>query len=223
MKNQFLKLKWIIAIAVILVSISCQTEDENIFNSTDVSNLGATEKVHFQITTKPNSNTTRRSGCTPSFEGSNNLTTCTFINYIAPITTTTIWTIGDNGPGYIDYELEQNFLSSCEFSYTCIRPCGPPIEDAFGEVFFIESPAFNFDTFEYDYYEYLSSDGITPEKANELKDHFACKIREYQQTNHPSWIVSDVNFFGDALLCNTSGISNRYLKATFKLTKHQCN
>ncbi|WP_299679452.1 hypothetical protein [uncultured Dokdonia sp.] len=223
MKKQLLNLKWIIAVTAILVSISCQTEDEDIFTSSDILNHNTTKEASSQITTKPNSDITRRPGCNPSFDGANNLTTCDFINYITPIATTTIWTIGDNGPGYIDYELEQNFLPSCEFSYTCIRPCGPPVENTFGEVFFIESPAFNLDTFEYDYYEYLSSDAITPEKANELKDHFACKIREYQQTNYPDWIVSEVNFFGDALLCNTFGISNRYLKASFKLTKHQCN
>lgn len=215
MIKRILNLKWSITVIALTLMMSCQTEndDELIIEQANTEIIQETE-------TEPVSDQTKRAGC-GSLSGSNNLAICDLTNYINPVSTITSWNIGNNGPGYIDYELERNFLTSCEFSYLCIRPCGPAVEETFGEVYFTESPFFNDETYQYEY-QYLSNEGITIEEADVLKDHFACKINEYQLENNPGWIVSEVNFFGDNLLCNTTGTSNRYIRATFKLTRHQC-
>ena len=215
MIKRILNLKWGIAMIALVLIASCQTENDDEFTIEQV-NAEIIQKTEIEST----SNQTRRPEC-GSLSGSNNLVTCDFTNYINPVSTVTSWNIGNNGPGYIDYELERNFLTSCEFSYLCTRPCGPAVEETFGEVHFIESPFFNIETFQFEY-QYLSNEGITLEEADVLKDHFACKINAYQLENNPGWIISEVNFTGDSLLCNTFGISSRYIRATFKHTRHQC-
>lgn len=163
------------------------------------------------------SNYTTRRRCDSGLPGANNLQLCGEGNLVANVTTTTAWYILDNGPGYIDYELERLFNESCYFSYLCIRPKGPVIQEAYGEVHFEEAGSFNFETSEYDLYHYLNS-SIDPAKANELKEHFICKIREYRDANLPNAVISEVNFSGDALLCN--GSTTKFLKASFKLSLH---
>ncbi len=67
--------------------------------------------------------------------------------------------------------------------------------------------------------EYLlksGSNGISAATAEDLKEHFACVIKEYQNSNFTGYTsyVNNVSFSGDALLCTCPSGSSRYLKAT---------
>lgn len=200
--------------SIIALTLSCEPEQNEDITSSD---LLLTPK---QIDDTSSSDSKKR--LCGGFGGSNNLDLCSTNFYMPAITTTSQWNIGDNGSNYIDYKLEENFAYHCSFSYTCLRPCGPVVETVYGEVNFNESPSFNPDTFEQDLFSYLPYQDITPEKATELQQDLACKIRDYQLANYPTFFVSEVDIIGDALLCNTSGVSSHYLRAQFKLTRHEC-
>jgi len=147
----------------------------------------------------------------------NNLMLCGDINNLGDVSIVTSWDIFNTGPGYIDYELEQLFRLDCEFSASCIRFGTPPTETVFGEVFFQETGSFNPMTGGFDIYEYLNGT-ISTEKANELKDHFACAIKEYREENLPNSFIKNIDFFGDASIC--TGCNGRFLRATFILDRH---
>jgi len=220
----FTKITLALTLGVMLVS--CTTDQEQLQQDSADANATlnveeAVENVFYTETVRYETHANLlpvQERCGSSTPGYNNLDLCNGLYNVGMIQNSTYWNILDNGPGSIDYELEQLFMFSCDFSYTCIRPNGPPTTEVYGEVWFVESPSFNIDTFEYDIYYYTDSNSITTAKANELKQHFACAIDAYRDTNLPNAIISQVNFFGDVLLCN--GSSDRYIKANFKMSLH---
>ncbi|OBX23656.1 MULTISPECIES: hypothetical protein [Bizionia] len=153
--------------------------------------------------------------------GSNNLNTCSTVYNLNPLNFDTLWNTNNNGIGYIDYELENFFNMHCDYSYTCIHPTYPVIQTMSGEIEFHESPTWIYDPELEDLvlvYYYLSDTGIPAINANELADFLACKMEEYRDANLPDAVITDVNLYGDALLC--SGYTVRHLKASFTLNLH---
>jgi hypothetical protein len=209
-----------------VILVSCTADQEQLQqDSTDanatlnveeaVENVFYTETVRYETQSSPLPAAERCGSSTPGF---NNLNTCKKLYNPGYVQGSTYWNILDNGPGSIDYELEQLFMFSCDFSYTCIRPKGPPTTIVYAEVWFQESPSFNLETFEYDIYYYTDANTITQKRSNSLRQHFACEMDAYRNANLPGAIISEVNFFGDVLLC--SGSSDRYIKASFRMALH---
>lgn len=225
--KHFTKSLFALTLGVMLVACtadqdSLQQDNTNLNASAnlvaDTENAFYTETVSYETYANPLPAAERCGSSTPGF---NNLGSCKKLYNVGYIQAPTYWNILDNGPGSIDYELEQLFNNSCDFTYMCIRPNGPPTTIEYGEVWFQESPSFNFDTFEYDTYFYTDSNNITQVRSNELRQHFACAIDSYRNANLPGAIISQVNFFGDVLLC--SGSSDRYIKASFRMAIHGGN
>lgn len=211
-------------VVIALTSCSKESELENtispehniVFNVSDqTENMFYSETVDYPNFSQNYPETQR---CGSSTAGYNNLDLCGSTYGVGSIVGSTYWNILDNGPGSIDHELEQLFNYSFEFSYTYIRPNGPPTQIVYGEVEFHESPSFNMETFEYDIYNYTDSNSISNTRANELVEHFACAIDAYRDANLPNALISQVNFFGDVLLC--TGSNSRYIKASFRLAIH---
>ncbi|MEM8906801.1 MAG: hypothetical protein AAGD05_03050 [Bacteroidota bacterium] len=139
-----------------------------------------------------------------------------YLSSLGDITTTSAWTVGHSTqPAYVDYLLDQAYQCSWAFSSCTIRPAGPP-QLATAEFWLVDEGYLQFDPIlgSVTVYDYLSN-AISPSTAEELKDHFACAIKNYQTLYYPTnSYVANVDFFGDATLCTCPSGSARYLKAS---------
>lgn len=150
-----------------------------------------------------------------------NLNLCgNYLSTLGAITNSSGWNIGSSSvPGYIDYELTEAFRCAYDFATCHIRFPGPPtsIHQVEFSVFDpgqeVVVPGVGFET---QYVLASGSNGISAATAEQLKEHFACVIKEYQNASFAgsTSYVNNVTFHGDALLCTCPSGSSRYLTAT---------
>ncbi len=133
---------------------------------------------------------------------------------LQPVDLVTQWNILDNGPGYIDYHLEQIYSYNWQFNVRLIKR-GDPIQVGSGEAWFFDGPLYNDPVTGNPVYEYLS-DAIPPEKADMIGQDLACQMKDFVDAAYPGYFIYDVDVIGDATLCG-SDCSTRILRTTFKI------
>jgi len=140
------------------------------------------------------------------------------LSTLGTITNSSGWGVGSAGvPGYIDYELDEAFRCAYDFATCHIRFPGPPLSIEQVEFTLIDEGVEVFDPVNGFVTEYLLADsGISAATAEQLKEHFACVIKEYQNSNFSGYTsyINNVSFHGDILLCTCPSGNSRYLKAT---------
>lgn len=190
--------------------------------------LMACEKDNLNVTdlSAKEENVQERRIAPPTFEedDADDITTCgNNISYLSSLQAiTSVSSVWSPFPGsnpninYLDDVLEQAFHCSPYFSTCTIRPAHPPI---------------NVDEVDFDYgdggyviygpyddeegYHYLSEEGVSIDKVEELKQHFACTIKNYQNSHYSNnTYVHKVEFSGYSTLCTCSSGNRHYLRAT---------
>ncbi|MFK8102395.1 MAG: hypothetical protein AB8G15_07720 [Saprospiraceae bacterium] len=140
------------------------------------------------------------------------------------ITNTSTWSVlNPDVAGYIDYELEEAFECAACYSGCTVRPSQPLQSTPTVEFSLSDSGYTIFDPMlgSVVVYDYLS-DAISPSVAEELKEHFACEISNYQNTYFSGYFSypATIDFYGDALLCTCPSGQTRFLKAVVTFNLH---
>jgi hypothetical protein len=195
-------------ILLLFISISlfsaCQTEDVNVVNESS-SEIILEESAKFIA----------NPGTVES--NVNYLNSCTgrFLNTVENIVDTSDWAVGDE-TGNIDFVLEDAFSCSSEFSICMIRLNGSPTNIYNVDFVLYDNGYYTIgpdgDAYVYDYL----SNSISPSTAEELKQHFACEIKDYQNTYYAGLnsFISNVDFYEDSTLCTCPSGDSRILAAS---------
>lgn len=192
------------------ILMSCEKESLNVTNLS--ANKGETSKARRLQPPPP----------PPGLIDVANLITCgnniSHLSSLQPINnTSTWWPLAGNNSSvtYLHDELYQAFHCSPYFSTCTIRLSGPPVSIEEVEFQVVDNGYIDFDPVLGDVtvYDYLSYN-VSTSKAEELKEHFACTIKNYQNSVYPNnTYIHKVEFNGDALLCTCPSGQSRFLTA----------
>ena len=159
----------------------------------------------------------------PSGTTGTGLITCgnniSYLSSLNPISGTSIWwPLPGSNPSvnYLHDELDEAFHCSPYFSTCTIRPSHPPVSVDVVEFQLADNGRVEYDILlgEVIIYDDLPSN-VSISKGEELKEHFACTIKDYQNNNYStSTYIHKVEFRGDALLCTCPSGKSHFLTAT---------